>query len=221
MDGRHIDNILKWENERNIIISASKIGNKIKDDRNFDRFYDCVINTNNYQNISVCKNIIGNAELKEIIDRIKSDEELENFKEFVELLKFFHGGYGIYSNKWIDMVLDINKNNVADVIRYAKILANEFSPIPSSKLRKFYDYVLKVYDNKSKSSWYVDLYRLKSFIAYNIGKESGKDKKEALRKFSKIFEKLIDKISGDEKKFDNFKKFFESVVAYHRAYTEK
>jgi CRISPR-associated protein Csm2 len=99
-------------------------------------------------------------------------------------------------------------------------LANEFSQIPSSKLRKFYDYVLKIYENKN-SNWYVELYRLKSFIAYNIGKETSPRKKNALKKFSKIFEKLIDEIDGDDEKFDNFKIFFESVVAYHRAYNEK
>jgi len=219
MNKSYINNILKWKNEKVIIDSASKIGKKIQNDRNFNGFCNCCINAVNVNDIKKCINLTNVNDLKEIIDDIKSNEELENFKEFVELLKFFHGEYGIYSNKWIDMVLSIDKDNIADVIRYAKILANEFNSIPSSKFRKFYDYVLKIYENK-KDNWYVDLYRLKSLIAYNIGKETGKDKKEALRKFSKIFEKLIDKIDGNEKKFDDFKKFFEAVVAYHRAYND-
>ncbi|XRO75404.1 type III-A CRISPR-associated protein Csm2 [Methanocaldococcus sp. 28A] len=215
MNEKYIDNILKWENEKNIIISASKI----KDD-NFNKFYNCVIKST-IQDVKKCKNTTKNKDLHKIIDKIGLDnDKLENFKEFVELLKFFHEKSGIYSTKWMDMVLEINSDNVADVIRYAKILAFEFGNIPSSKFRKFYDYVLKVYENKDKNNWYVELYGLKLFIAYNIGKETGKDKKEALRKFSKIFEKLIDKIDGNEEKFTNFKKFFEAVVAYHRAYND-
>ena len=217
MNNRHISNILNWDNEKSIIISASKL--ELRDD-DFEEFYKCVMNSETCSEINRCKDKIRNQDLKDIICRINTDDELDNFKESTELLKFFHNKHSIYSNNWINMVLCINKNNVADVTRYSKILANEFNQIPSSKLRKFYDYVLKIYENKN-SNWYVELYRLKSFIAYNIGKETSPGKKNALRKFSKIFEKLIDEIDGDDKKFDNFKSFFESVVAYHRAYNEK
>ncbi len=214
MENKDLRNILNWDNEKFIIISAKKIR---VDKENFDEFYGCVRNIQNYSEIYKCKKI-RTQDLKDILCKIDNDDKLNNFKEFVEFLKFYN--LGIYSNEWIDMVLKINKNNVADVIRYSKILANEFSQIPSSKLRKFYDYVLKIYEDKN-DDWYVKLYRLKSFIAYNIGKETSSGKKGSLRNFSKVFEKLIDEIDGDNGRFKNFKNFFESVVAYHRAYNEK
>jgi CRISPR-associated protein Csm2 len=127
-------------------------------------------------------------------------------------------GRCVLDPKEIDIILDINSENVKKVIEIAEKLAKELEQIPASKMRDFYDYVLRV--DEKEENWYAKLALLKPKLAYNYGKETNKKKKEALEKLAGTFSEIIDKIQNDTKKFRNFKTFFESVVAYHKIYAK-
>ena len=129
----------------------------------------------------------------------------------------------------IDTILDINSQNVEEVIKIAERLAKEhfgdiyvgkkrYERISASKMRDFYDYVLRI-DEKNEN-WYKELVLLKPKLAYNYGKETNPTKKEALEKLAGTFSEIIDKIDNDLNKFKNFKTFFEALVAYHKIYTK-
>jgi len=118
----------------------------------------------------------------------------------------------------IDTILDINSQNVEKVIKIAERLAKEFEYIPASKMRDFYDYVLRIDENNK--NWYKDLVLLKPKLAYNYGKETSRNKKEALEKLAGTFNEIIDKINNKLDKFKNFKTFFEALVAYHKIHAK-
>ncbi len=118
----------------------------------------------------------------------------------------------------IDTILDINSQNVEKVIKIAERLAKEFEYIPASKMRDFYDYVLRIDENNK--NWYKDLVLLKPKLAYNYGKETSRKKKEALEKLAGTFNEIIDKINNKLDKFKNFKTFFEALVAYHKIHAK-
>ncbi|MCQ6253567.1 type III-A CRISPR-associated protein Csm2 [Methanocaldococcus sp.] len=116
-------------------------------------------------------------------------------------------------------ILNLNENNALKVMNLAERFGKyNLRNLASTKLRKFYDYILDIDTNKKE--WFVRLVLLKPKIAYNIGKET-KEAKKSLEDLEYLVNKVIDKIEeakNDEKikKFNNFKKFFEAVVAYHR-----
>jgi CRISPR-associated protein Csm2 len=121
--------------------------------------------------------------------------------------------------------LKIENNNVLEIIDFAeKIGKKKLIKIPSSKLRKFYDYINDIDVNEENDKWFVKFAFIKPKIAYNIGKEKDGNIKDALRYLHKLVSIAIDDIdkslseNRDEavEKFRNFKKFFEAVVAYHR-----
>ncbi|AAB99693.1 TPA: type III-A CRISPR-associated protein Csm2 [Methanocaldococcus jannaschii] len=118
----------------------------------------------------------------------------------------------------INLILNINSQNANEIIDIAENLAKEFEQIPATKMRDFYDYVLRI-DEKNEN-WYKELVLLKPKLAYNYGKETNRRKKEALEKLAGTFSEIIDKIDNDLNKFKNFKTFFEALVAYHKIYAK-
>ncbi len=143
-------------------------------------------------------------------------------------MKKYHGSGGNNKDldeikKMIPKILSIEKNNVLEVIDFAeKIGTKKLKKIPSSKLRKFYDYVNDIEANEDTDDWFIEFAFLKPKIAYNIGKD--RDIQNELKYLHNLVEEAINEIekametNKEEaiKKFNNFKKFFESIVAYHR-----
>ncbi|WP_456416602.1 type III-A CRISPR-associated protein Csm2 [Methanocaldococcus sp.] len=124
----------------------------------------------------------------------------------------------ILKEEEINTILNINSKNANKVISIAEKLAKDFENIPASKMRDFYDYVIRIDDKEP--DWYAKLVFLKPKMAYNVGKETNRNKYEALRKFNGTFSKIIDEINNDLNKFKSFKIFFESLVAYHKIYAK-
>lgn len=115
-------------------------------------------------------------------------------------------------------ILNLTGENAEFFVKKAEECAEEFSKekigISPTKLRDFYDYV-KQMDKYDK----VKLHLLKPKLAYAVGKEEKREKKELLGKFQKTMEKLIDKTN--EGNFENFVSFFEAIVAYHKVHGGK
>ncbi|WP_423792980.1 type III-A CRISPR-associated protein Csm2 [Methanocaldococcus indicus] len=127
-------------------------------------------------------------------------------------------GKCILSDNEIKEILNINKDNANKIIEIAERLAKEYEQISASKFREFYDYVLKI--DEKDDNWYMKLVLLKPKLAYTYGKETNRNKKEALEKLTGTFSKIIDEINQDINKFKSFKTFFEAVVAYHKIYAK-
>lgn len=82
--------------------------------------------------------------------------------------------------------------------------------ISSSQIRSIYDQVQRLpdrYDEEVKRR----LQLLRPKLAYARGRH------EQLADFQEVFDELIQKVK-DERQLGNFKKFFEAVVAYHKAH---
>ena len=126
-------------------------------------------------------------------------------------------GKCVLTDEKIDTILNINSENANEVIEIAEDLAKKLEEIPSSKMRDFYDYVLRIDED---GDWYKELVLLKPKLAYNFGKETNRRKKEALEKLAGTFSKIIDEINNDKDKFKNFKTFFEALVAYHKIHAK-
>jgi len=129
--------------------------------------------------------------------------------------------YGSYDNqhrdeeKKIDVnkILNLSDESVEEFIKTAEECAKNFENISTSKIRDFFDYV-KSMDKFDK----VKLWQLKPKMAYAVGRAE-KDKGD-LEKFKETMEELINNIK-DEKQFDNFVKFFEAIIAYHKIHSKK
>ena len=154
--------------------------------------------------------------LKNVKDNIVANEISEiNYEIFCAII-----------DNYIGEVLNLeNPSNVdiIDLTALAEYIAEKhLKSIPSSKLRDFYDYILKIDDD----NWFVEFALLKPKIAYHVGKETNKEKQLALKKLRYFVDSAIMKIRKveDDKtkkdKFKNFKTFFESIVAYHKVYAK-
>ncbi len=111
-----------------------------------------------------------------------------------------------------EIILSLNENNAKKFDELAEKTARSIKQIAASKLRQFYDYVksMKKFDR-------VKLYLLKPKIAYAVGRDS---KNISLKIFQKLVSLLIENCDT-ETKFENLKKFFEAVVAYHKIYNPR
>ncbi len=113
----------------------------------------------------------------------------------------------------VDKILNLSDESVEEFIKTAEECAKNFENISTSKIRDFFDYV-KSMDKFDK----VKLWQLKPKMAYAVGRAE-KDKGD-LEKFKETMEELINNIK-DEKQFDNFVKFFEAIIAYHKIHSKK
>ncbi len=82
----------------------------------------------------------------------------------------------------------------------------------TNQLRKFFGEVKR---QQQKGYNPTDFILLKPKLAYAVGRAQGKNPK--IKDFYIVLSSAIDMVS-DEMSFRNFIKFFESIVAYHKAY---
>jgi len=147
----------------------------------------------------------------------KHDNLTESYENFCRII-----------GEHIDDILNLtnpSKVDIVDLMTLAENIAKEhLKSIPSSKLRDFYDYILKI--DVNDTNWFVEFALLKPKIAYHVGKETNKEKQLALKKLRYFVDSAIMKIreiednKAKKDKFKNFKTFFESIVAYHKVYAK-
>jgi len=104
---------------------------------------------------------------------------------------------------------------------YAYFLGERFSPqnknevkikLSSSQIRGILDDV----QGMKPFNWQ-KLQLLRPKLAYIAGKNKDST---SLKELQGILDKAIELVVGDEKKFANFKHFFEAVVGYHRFHSK-
>ena len=103
--------------------------------------------------------------------------------------------------------IDIENVGSRGLIKEAEEVGQKLKSASSSSLRKIYDALLE----KEKID---DVYALKPLLAYMSGR------KLVDKDFYKAVDNLINKIKT-AKGLENFKKFFEAVIAYHKYYGGK
>jgi len=106
------------------------------------------------------------------------------------------------------VIVESNVEKLVDIAqKTAQKLVN--GKVETAQMRKSYQTTSNVreYDDTMKKQ----LYLLLPKLAYQSKRHPG------LKTLHSIFEKAIPLID-DEEKFENFKDFFEAIVAYHKAY---
>lgn len=106
--------------------------------------------------------------------------------------------------------LDTNefKNFNNQIQSFVKNIANNVS---SSRLRKLFELI-----KKSKNS--NDLLMTIPYLAYMVGREENKGKKEALGELYVVLKDTIEQVKDEKEHIDNIKKFAEVLVAYQKFY---
>lgn len=115
----------------------------------------------------------------------------------------------------------ILNGDAEELVGYANLLGEKFAPqnekerktkLTTSQIRSILDDVqsMKPFDWKK-------LQLLRPKLAYVVGKNRDSN---SLRDLQRILDKAIELVAGDEKKFENFKNFFEAIVGYHRFHSK-
>lgn len=106
--------------------------------------------------------------------------------------------------------LDTNefKNFNTKIQNFVKNIANNVS---SSRLRKLFELI-----KKSKNS--TDLLMTIPYLAYMVGREENRGKKEALGELYVLLKDTIEQIKDEKEHVNNIKKFTEVLVAYQKFY---
>jgi CRISPR-associated protein Csm2 len=124
----------------------------------------------------------------------------------------------IFKPEWITKGAD--KEMVEFCKGLGKFLKN--NKVSSSQLRNIYGEVMRIklkgIENEKESFWL-----LKPKLAYNAGRiEKNNEKKAFQELLNKALYPAMEAVDvEDEKTFDNFQKFFEAILAYHKYYGGK
>ena len=86
--------------------------------------------------------------------------------------------------------------------------------LSTSQIRNILDDVQRMREEDIQTGKYL---LLRAKIAYVSGKNK---ESEGLRELKKIFDKLLQNINYDYKKFEYFRYFFEAIVSYHKFYSK-
>lgn len=124
---------------------------------------------------------------------------------------------------------DLKDFETKDLVEYSEDLGKKFSggksEVKTSQLRNVFSDIKRIQleweNNRDISNLQMRLQLLKPRLAYAAGKPSQKPKRKAINLLKTEVEKAIDGVlnsTDKEKAAENFFKFIESVVAYHKYY---
>ena len=91
--------------------------------------------------------------------------------------------------------------------------------VSASQLRNIYGEIMRI-KLKGYNENQTDFKLLKPKVAYNYGRINNKREKDGFKEFVDVFNQAHNSVK-DEKSFENFQKFFEAILAYHKYYGGK
>ena len=100
----------------------------------------------------------------------------------------------------------VKLNNVADRLGGYYASGRDGEKLSASQIRGILDHLQRMY----KFSL-TDLQLLRPKLAYAAGRHGGK-----VKDLQKVADRAIAMVEAEEKRFNNFRNFFEAIVAYHR-----
>ena len=100
----------------------------------------------------------------------------------------------------------VKLNEVANRLGGYYASGKEGEKLSASQIRGILDHLQRMYQFR-----HADLQLLRPKLAYAAGRHGGK-----VSELQKVADRAIVMVDTDEKRFENFRNFFEAIVAYHR-----
>ncbi len=101
------------------------------------------------------------------------------------------------------------------IVKFADQAGREFSRIPLSQIRKFFNTVKKM--SLAEKFNINDVMLLKPIVAYTYSRNKNNNNSKAFDRFKNLMDICLDRIK-DEADFKRFLTLFESILAYHKFY---
>ncbi|MEN2984805.1 MAG: type III-A CRISPR-associated protein Csm2 [Dictyoglomaceae bacterium] len=144
--------------------------------------------------------------MKNSLDRNRPSSQEENWRRNVE---------NLLGKNYIEKILSLENLDVEEFREFNQRIQNFISEraedISSSRLRKIYELIKKAQDLS-------DLLLAIPYLAYMVGKEEKRNKKNALGELYVVLKDSIEKVGNDKKQLKNIQKFTEILVAYQKFY---
>lgn len=131
-------------------------------------------------------------------------------------------------NKWLQKVKrELGDDFVERILRFEQMEPSEFKEF-NERLKQFVQdhqeinptRMRKVYEVIRNAEKLSDLLLGLPKLAYMVGKEEQKKKKDNLGRLYVIFAESVNQ-AGDERALQNIRKFAEALVAYHKFYSTR
>lgn len=121
-------------------------------------------------------------------------------------------------DKWIEQVLDGDMRalvNRAKQIARDELLKDRNDRVTTSQIRNIFGMVKRLEMNREDPAVYQQLILIKPKLAYVAGRHN---KISGLKYLHEILGTAIDLVGDDAVRFQNFCRFFEAILAYHKAH---
>ena len=122
------------------------------------------------------------------------------------------------NEKWIEQILDGDMRALVDhaeKIARDELLADRHNKVTTSQIRNIFGMVKRLEMNREDPAAYQQLILIKPKLAYIAGRH---DKVSGLKYLRNVLGKAIDLVGVDTVRFQNFCRFFEAILAYHKAH---
>lgn len=90
------------------------------------------------------------------------------------------------------------------------------SEISRTQIRKVFSEIQKKSKQKEKINAKQEVKRIEMIMAYTVGRFGNRKNEENWQSFFKIVEKAGEMVIQNRWTFENYKNFFEAIIAYHR-----
>ncbi|MGB0524647.1 MAG: type III-A CRISPR-associated protein Csm2 [Flammeovirgaceae bacterium] len=95
-----------------------------------------------------------------------------------------------------------------------------YAAVTVSQIRNVFGEIKRIASGEENPNWDTDFYLLRPKIAYNAARVLAKKQKSRIKDFKTVLEKAHNEVQ-ERKHLDNFAKFVEGIVAYHKVYGGK
>lgn len=122
------------------------------------------------------------------------------------------------NGNWIEKILDGDMRtmvNRAEVIARDELLKDRNDKVTTSQIRNIFGMVKRLEMNRDDPAVYQHLILIKPKLAYVAGRHN---RISGLKYLRDILGKAIDLVGDDAVRFQNFCRFFEAILAYHKAH---
>ncbi len=170
-------------------------------------------------------------EIEEMDSQIKGFKPIEEAKKLIDLSCPLNEELLEFSKKFgFFLCCYERKFNEKDKTYYWEI--SKKNALTNSQIRNFFGEIKRIqmtlFNSESDEDWKNvkhSFLLIKPKLAYAVGRVTQKENKSRIAEFGKVLSLAIEKVdsdnSGATKRFYRFVDFFESILAYHKAYGGK
>jgi CRISPR-associated protein Csm2 len=166
-------------------------------------------------------------EIEEMDSQIKGFKPIEEAKKLIDLNRPLNEELLKFSKKFGFFLCCYELNSKTNKWEMSKKNA-----LTNSQIRNFFGEIKRIqmtlFNSESDEDWKNvkhSFLLIKPKLAYAVGRVTQKESKSRIAEFGKVLSLAIEKVdsdnSGATKRFYRFVDFFESILAYHKAYGGK